>query len=126
VTAISFSLSSHSFKLYEEISGILTLLCLTLCLFLSNAVILTVPQIRCVMNCSLGARESVVYRVSQEKRSIFWEVIVSVILSKKKKVYMDMCPIPNRFRDRVISQCSTLHTVQTINTPCPHASRKVH
>jgi len=33
--------------------------------------------------------------------SIFWEVIVSVILSKK--VYMYMCPIPNDFRDRAIS-----------------------
>ena len=34
-----------------------------------------------------------IYRVSQEERSIFWEVIVSVILSKK--LYMNMCPIPN-------------------------------
>jgi len=32
--------------------------------------------------------------------SVFWEVIVSVILSKN--VYMNMCPIPNGFRDRVI------------------------
>jgi hypothetical protein len=30
--------------------------------------------------------------VPQEERSIFWEVIVSVILSKN--VYMNMCPIP--------------------------------
>jgi hypothetical protein len=30
-------------------------------------------------------------------RSIFWEVIVSVILSRK--VYIYMCPIPNGFRD---------------------------
>jgi hypothetical protein len=42
-----------------------------------------------------------VYRMSQEERSIFWEVIVSVILSKK--VYMYMCPIPNGFRDRATS-----------------------
>jgi hypothetical protein len=41
------------------------------------------------------------YRVSQEGRSIFWEVIVSVTLSKK--VYMYMCPIPNGFRDSAIS-----------------------
>ena len=41
-----------------------------------------------------------VYRVSQEERSIFWEVIVSVILSKN--VYMNICPIPNGFRDRAI------------------------
>ena len=36
----------------------------------------------------------------QEERSIFWEVIVSVILSKN--VYMNMCPITNGFRDRAI------------------------
>jgi hypothetical protein len=41
-----------------------------------------------------------VYKVSQEERSIFWEVIVSVILSKN--VYMIMCPIPNGFRDTAI------------------------
>ena len=41
-----------------------------------------------------------VYRVSQEERSIFWEVIVSVILSKN--VHMNMCPILNGFRDRAI------------------------
>jgi hypothetical protein len=35
-------------------------------------------------------------QVSQEERSIFWEVVVSVIL--RKKVYMNMCPIPNGFR----------------------------
>jgi hypothetical protein len=38
--------------------------------------------------------------VSQEERTIFWEVIVSVIISKK--LYMNMCPIPNSFRDRPI------------------------
>ena len=38
-----------------------------------------------------------IYRVSQEERSIFWEVIVSVILIKN--VYMNMYPIPNGFRD---------------------------
>jgi hypothetical protein len=41
-----------------------------------------------------------IYRVSQEERSIFQEVIVSVILSKK--LYMKMCPIPNSFRVRTI------------------------
>jgi hypothetical protein len=41
------------------------------------------------------------YSVSQEERSVFWELIVSAILSKK--VYMHMCPIPNGFRDRAIS-----------------------
>jgi hypothetical protein len=43
---------------------------------------------------------AILYRVSQEERSIFWEVIVSVILNKK--LYMNMCPIPNGFRDRAI------------------------
>jgi hypothetical protein len=43
-----------------------------------------------------SARQSLVlYRVSQKERSIFWEVIVSVI--PRKKVYMNMCPIPNGF-----------------------------
>jgi hypothetical protein len=41
-----------------------------------------------------------IYRVFQEERTIFWEVIVSVILSKK--LYMNVCPIPNGFRDRAI------------------------
>jgi hypothetical protein len=45
------------------------------------------------------------YRVSQEERSIFWDVIVSVILSKT--VYKYMCPIPNGFRDRAISLYSS-------------------
>jgi hypothetical protein len=39
-------------------------------------------------------------RVYQEERSIFGEVIVLVILSKN--VYMNVCPIPNCFRDRAI------------------------
>jgi hypothetical protein len=54
------------------------------------------------------------YKVSQEERSIFWEVIVSVILNKK--VHMYTCLIPNGFRDIVISLYSTLYTVQTSNT----------
>jgi hypothetical protein len=36
-----------------------------------------------------------IYRVSQEERLIFWEVIVC---HSKKKVYMNMCPTPNGFR----------------------------
>ena len=38
--------------------------------------------------------------MSQEERSIFLEVIVSVILSKN--VHMNMCPILNGFRDRAV------------------------
>ena len=45
-------------------------------------------------------RSAAIYRVSQQERSIFWEVIVSVILSKK--LYMNMCSIPNGFQDRAI------------------------
>jgi hypothetical protein len=41
----------------------------------------------------------------QEERSIFREVIVSAILSKR--VYMYMCPIPNSFRDRAVSLYSS-------------------
>jgi hypothetical protein len=35
--------------------------------------------------------------MSQEERSIFWEVILSAILTKKTYVYM--CPIKKGFRD---------------------------
>jgi hypothetical protein len=61
-----------------------------------------------------------IYRMTQEQRSIFWEVTESVILCKK--VYMYMCPVPNGFRDRAISLYSTLYTVQTSRTRCPHTS----
>ena len=44
--------------------------------------------------------------------SIFLEVIVSVILSKR--VYMYVCPIPNGFRDRVISLYKSLNMVPNI------------
>jgi hypothetical protein len=39
------------------------------------------------------------YRMSQEERSIFWEVIVSAILSKN--MYTCMCPIPYGFREEL-------------------------
>jgi len=51
-----------------------------------------VEQFKCL---GKSFNKSKLYRVSQEERSIFWEVIVSVILSKK--LYMNMCPIPNGF-----------------------------
>jgi hypothetical protein len=38
--------------------------------------------------------------VSQEEKSIFWEVIVAVILSKI--VYMYMCFIPSSFQDTAV------------------------
>jgi hypothetical protein len=43
--------------------------------------------------------------MSQDERSIFWEVTVSVIVSTK--VYMYMCPLPDGFRDRAISLYSS-------------------
>jgi hypothetical protein len=45
------------------------------------------------------------FKMSQEERPGFWEVTVSVILSKK--VYMYMCPNTNGFGDRVISLYSS-------------------
>jgi hypothetical protein len=48
--------------------------------------------------------------MSQEEWSIFREVTVSGILSKK--VYVYMCPIPNGFGDRAISLYSTLFVNQ--------------
>jgi hypothetical protein len=44
--------------------------------------------------------EIYLYRVSQEEMSVFWGIIVLVIL--RKKVRMNMCPIPNGFRERAI------------------------
>jgi hypothetical protein len=38
----------------------------------------------------------IIYRVSQEEGSVFWEVIVSAIV--RKKVCMNVCPILNGFR----------------------------
>jgi hypothetical protein len=46
-----------------------------------------------------------IYKVLEEEMSIFWEIIVSVILSQK--LYMCTCPIPNVFRDRAISLLSS-------------------
>jgi hypothetical protein len=48
-------------------------------------------------------------RVSQEERSIFWEVIVLVIL--RKKVYMNMCPILNGFRHLACSILNLGHNI---------------
>jgi hypothetical protein len=51
--------------------------------------------------------EELIYRIYQGERSKFYEVIVSVILSKKLCMYM--CFILNGFRDRAISLCSILY-----------------
>jgi hypothetical protein len=60
-----------------------------------------------------------------EERSIFREVIVSVILSKQAYIYIGTCVL-----FRTVSEIelfhSTVYTVQTSHTPCPHTSCKVH
>ena len=53
-----------------------------------------------------------IYRVSREEMSIFCEVTVLVILSKK--VYMYMCPIPSGFRDRAIALNRSLNLAPNI------------
>jgi hypothetical protein len=53
------------------------------------------------MLCKAWADRGLVYRVSQKEMSIFWEVVVLVIVSKK--VYMYIYLIPNCFRDIAIS-----------------------
>ena len=58
-------------------------------------------QIRTKHINTLCGQNVELYRMSQKERSIFWEAIVSVILSKN--VYMNMCHIPNGSRDRAIS-----------------------
>ena len=69
-----------------------------------------VPRMRSVCGIAVAMQEQEavrplgIYRVSQEEMSIFWEVIVSVILSKR--VYMYMCSSPNGFWDRAISRNS--------------------
>ena len=56
-----------------------------------------------------------IYRVSQEEMSIFWKIIVSVILNKR--VYMYMCPIPNVFQERAIS----LYSCKVVDKEILHA-----
>jgi hypothetical protein len=48
-----------------------------------------------------------IHRVSQEERSVLWEVIILAILSKKVYTYLYMCHILNSFQDRVISLYSS-------------------
>jgi hypothetical protein len=55
------------------------------------------------------------YRMFQEERSVFWTVIVSVILSKKC-VYMYMCPIPNG--SKTVDKKEILRTVSNTGIYC--------
>jgi hypothetical protein len=63
--------------------------CLTVCSYGDTELLM-------MLRLSMLREGLFIYRVSQEERSIFWEIIVSVIL--RKKVYMNMFPIPNGFR----------------------------
>jgi hypothetical protein len=66
---------------------------------------------------SLSFNTLTLYRMSQEGKSIFWEVIVSAIVSKTVYTYMYL--IPNGFRDRaiwlygskIVDRKEILHTV---------------
>jgi hypothetical protein len=83
-------------------------------------------SIRRALNPSFRRCTTRIYRVSQEERSIFREVIQSVIL--RKKVYM--CPIPNGFWDTAISLYSSkivdkkeiLRTVSNTGIYCSSAN----
>jgi hypothetical protein len=55
------------------------------------------------------------YRVSQEERSIFFEVTVLVILTKN--VYMYMCPIANGF-SKIVDKEEILRTVSNTGICC--------
>jgi hypothetical protein len=54
-------------------------------------------------------------QVSQKERSVFWEVIVSVIVNKK--LCTNMFPIPNGFQDRAGIYCSS-DRVGTVYSKC--------
>jgi hypothetical protein len=56
----------------------------------------------------------------RRKRWIFSEVIASVILSKKEKMYVYTCHIPNCFGDRVISlySCKIVDKKEILPTVC--------
>jgi hypothetical protein len=62
--------------------------------------------------------------VSHEERSVFWEVIVSVILSKT--VYMYLCPLRNGSRDtalslyscKIVEKKNILHTAYNTGIYC--------
>ena len=50
--------------------------------------------------------------------TIFWEVIVTVIL-REKKVYTYTCPIPNGFRDRAVSLYRSLDLASNYGNSFP-------
>jgi hypothetical protein len=65
--------------------------------------------------------------VAQEERSIFWDVIISIILIKNViYIYIYMCPIPNGFRggtillysSKIIDKKEILRTVSNAGIYC--------
>jgi hypothetical protein len=64
-------------------------------------------------------------QVTQEEGSIFWEVIVSVIL---RKFYMNMCPILNGFRylaRNILNLARNIYLPSRRNAPLPEACESV-
>jgi hypothetical protein len=59
-----------------------------------------------------------VYRVSHEEGSVFWEVTVSAILSKK--VHMYMCPIRaiSLYSSKIVDKKVILRTVSNTGIYC--------
>jgi hypothetical protein len=62
------------------------------------------------------------YRVIQEERSIFLEVMMSVIV--RKKIHMNMCIIPNDYRDTA-TKISSSNTVRFLFVGL-HGERNLH
>jgi len=65
----------------------------------------------------------IIYRESQEEMSVFWEVIVSVILSKK--MYMCMCPIPNGINTGLFISPSGISELDCATTKTDTAERSI-
>jgi hypothetical protein len=64
---------------------------------------------KCIHSASMNALRMLVWDVAQEERSIFWEVIISVIL--RKKVYV-------RVLFRTVSEIELLHCT-VVSIWCP-------
>jgi hypothetical protein len=88
----------------------------------------TKPRIGLQACCMFVSCTALIYRVSQEERSLFSDVIVLITLSKKKKMYTYMFPIPNGFRNtrtvlslyspKIVDMKDILHTVSNASIYC--------
>ena len=54
------------------------------------------------------------YRAIQEERSIYWEMLLSVIV-RKKKVHMEVCLILTDYRERELFESTDLNTVRFLS-----------